>query len=237
MRDQESFETDQPAELSDELNQFARRLYGFQPSSSSLDREQLMFEAGRAAALAEINRTVATPDGTRMTRSASMRVLRFWQTAALLMAAVSLSFATSAVLRGNPEPRLIVVERNAPVSQLTVAASDVQLVRKQPNLAEKTTAVKIAVSAGGANSTVANSTSVDAWSSTIAQRPSSQVQQAIEFALANGLSQRDNSGRANVESDEPNRSGTPNEPALSPLSLRGDSSGLLIHRLVEEYAL
>lgn len=237
MRDEEPFETDQPAELTNELNQFARRLHGFQPSPSSLDREQLMFEAGRAAAFAEINRTSPPQGGTRLMRSASMRVLRLWQTAALLMAAVSLSFATSAVLRGDPEPKMIVVERNAPVSHPTDAASGAQMVHAQPTPAEKTIAVKPEVNVTGANSSVTNSTSVDVWSSTLAQRSSSQVQKALEFALTNGLSERDNSARTKVMSDEPNRSVTPNEPALSPLSLRGDSSGLLIHRLVEEYAL
>jgi len=74
------------AGIPENLNALADRLRGWQPSSGGLDRDRLIFEAGRAAGLAEARTTYRK---------------RFWPMA--MATAASLLVAASVLLTRNPE--------------------------------------------------------------------------------------------------------------------------------------
>lgn len=97
-------------ELPDDLKTFARQLETFGARSKSIDREQLMFEAGRTIARDEFHLAAAS----------SRRTLRLWQSAALVFCAVSVGMGTTMMLRPEAESRAIMAHRDAapvPVDQ------------------------------------------------------------------------------------------------------------------------
>lgn len=89
-------------ELPDDLNRFAERLAQFRPRTVSSDRDQLIYQAGIAAAGQE---RLATP-------SPILRELRLWKSVALLLTAVSAGLATTLAVRPIPQPRVVLIEKD-----------------------------------------------------------------------------------------------------------------------------
>ncbi len=221
-------EPDSPEELSDELNAFARQLRtGFQPSPATLDRGQLMFEAGRTAARAEIG-CRETP----ATRSPSVRILRLWQTAATFMTAVSLVLATTLTLRTAPEPRVVIVERLSrpaapPDSSQTTDAAQLAQERQPAHIPRE----------NNRSATRTFAPSDDLSEFLVTGSVGSFMQRAHELVFVPSPdSQRSATGIPSVNADSPSRR-LPMEPPLSPLSLMGHKAHLSIDRLLEEHPL
>ena len=93
-------------ELPDELSAFASRLASFEAKSVSVNRDQLMFEAGQAAAHGE----------RQAAALAFRRTLRIWQSAAVVLAVVTFGFGVAAI-RPDQEPRIVVVARERPADR------------------------------------------------------------------------------------------------------------------------
>lgn len=74
--------------LNDDLNSLAAALSGLTPRASRINRDQLMFEAGKAAALAE--------------RSAGRRAIRFWQASTTVAAVAAACLAVMVVIGTRP---------------------------------------------------------------------------------------------------------------------------------------
>ena len=89
-------------ELPDDLNNFAKHLAEFKPRTVNVDRDQLLFQAGMAAAWQERLQAPA----------ASVKALRFWKSAALMLTAVSAGLTTTIAVRPAPQPQVVVIERD-----------------------------------------------------------------------------------------------------------------------------
>jgi len=80
---------------------FESQLTAFQPKSVAVNRDQLMFDAGLAAARAEI-----------LTSSVSQRrSLRLWQSVTAALMLVSSGLGTAMLTRSEPETRIVYIER------------------------------------------------------------------------------------------------------------------------------
>ena len=104
MRENRYSDDDSLPELPDDLSQFAESLASFRPRSMDLNRDQLMFEAGMAAGRGE---TVITANSFR-------RTVRAWQSAALILTAVSAGLGTMVAFRPEAESRIVIEEREKP---------------------------------------------------------------------------------------------------------------------------
>ena len=118
MRETQSPPDDDFPQLPDDLNNFATRLAEFKPQTASVDRDQLLFQAGMAAARQERLRVPA----------ASVKALQFWKAAALVLTAVSAGLTTTIAVRPAPQPQVVVIERDltktAVVPSVSVAANE-----------------------------------------------------------------------------------------------------------------
>lgn len=81
--------------LPGDLQDFARRLASFEARSPAANRDALIFAAGQAS---------ASPDR-------SPRRDRLWQASTALITCTSLALAAVILLRPEPEPRIVVVDR------------------------------------------------------------------------------------------------------------------------------
>lgn len=84
-----------PMKLPNDLQDFARRLTSFEATSPSSNREALIFAAGQAAASRE-----------RLPRRYGL-----WQASTALMTCTSLALGAAILVRPEPEPRIVVVDR------------------------------------------------------------------------------------------------------------------------------
>ena len=113
--------------LTDEWNNFASRVGSFALRPAGLSRDAVMFAAGEAAVRRANSAMVATAATDRDTTvsPAPQHVaaqLRLWRAAAVAMASTSIALGVAIVLRPEPTPRVVVVERALPPSPVASAA-------------------------------------------------------------------------------------------------------------------
>ena len=119
-------------ELPGDLNDFAATLGSFKATPFAVNRDQMLFEAGRAAARNEQIRTGST----------SRRVLRIWQSAALMLTAVSAGLGSIVVFHQDPETRVVFVERELP-RMSTDSLPETPRIEGAPVLAEQQPPVSV----------------------------------------------------------------------------------------------
>ena len=115
---------DQTPELPDELKDFVKELASFEAYSATVNHDQLMFQAGQAAARTEL---LAGALSIR-------RTLRIWQTAALVLFASSLSLGTSLALRPERQTAPLITKSVGP--QMAPEESSDRVIN-QPSANEK----------------------------------------------------------------------------------------------------
>lgn len=96
---------DESFRLSDDLNEFAKRLTSFEARSAMIDRDQLVFEAGQVAARTAMHAEF----------SSLRRTLHAWKSTAVVLLAFSLGLGVSYSLRQEQPPQNVFVERQPPV--------------------------------------------------------------------------------------------------------------------------
>ncbi|WP_010583690.1 hypothetical protein [Schlesneria paludicola] len=119
MQQHESFE------LPNDLNEFAKRLAAFEAHSPISNRDQMVFEAGQAAA-----RTVLLANVSSLERT-----LHVWQSAAVVLFAFSLGLGASLTLRHEQPPQIVVAERGPsviPPSTERVPETGILAIRESP---------------------------------------------------------------------------------------------------------
>jgi hypothetical protein len=212
---------DQPPESPDEMNDFIEQLASFEAHSMTVNRDQLMFQAGQLAARAE----------RRAEAASARRTLRVWQSAALVLCAFSLGLGTSLVLRPEPQPRIVVADTDRPHEGTN----------KDP---------LVAADAGAANaptSTLSRSlqekTVIEKSGGTDSATPAAHVIEGLHTRLAlveqmiDVISSPDRTTATAEETLALAHHRTP-EPILSHRSLlQGEGSRILINRLIEEPSL
>jgi hypothetical protein len=108
----------------DDLEAFARRLGIFGARSLSLDRDALVFAAGRAS---------AEPVRANVR---SVRGVRLWQTSTVAMALLSVVLGSLLIWQPTPSPQIVFVERAVPQVKPTVASpSESQIPTRSPQVA------------------------------------------------------------------------------------------------------
>lgn len=210
-------------ELSDDLAAFEMQLGQFRPTGATVNREQLLFEAGRTAALAEI----AAQSDVR--RNAVSRVLRVWQSSAIVMTAVSLALTTALLVR-NPQTPVIIVERQ---SSSTGAESprDIEVAPETPKQRfprQEPPSTQVAIS----NSAIGDSVEQQP------SQPTSRFDEILsrELAMKDGVEfKQDPANTVSPTSELP--ASVPQEPPLSPRSMMGNQARQTIDRLMKDSTL
>ena len=208
----------EPFELPDDLNDFARQLASFKASSSMLNRDEILFQSGQAEARAKCLAEVASV----------RRSLRIWQCAALVLCAFSVGLGTSLTLNSARPVESAIADRDLPM----VAPDAMPPQRSDLLSASESTAVTSRQRQEGQG--------VEKSSRAVPQPFDRNVLEGTQRKLA--LIERLIEGGSSAE----NLPATPNESikfaqrhhpdfALSYRSLlRGDESRSLIHRIIEE---
>jgi hypothetical protein len=119
-------ENDKLSENSDQLMLFEVALRQLRPEPPRIERDRLMFLAGRASAESTQYSVLSTEYSSQAFELATARInhLRgnwFWPASTAALAATSLALAVALVLRG--EPREVIVYRDAPGPAIAVAAT------------------------------------------------------------------------------------------------------------------
>ncbi len=221
MQEDCSPKSDAVPELPDDLNAFARQLASFEARSIAVNRDQLMFEAGQAAA--RIERPTAG--------SASGRTLRLWQSAALMLAAVSAGLGTTVAFRPEPETRVVFVEHDQPQNQfnelLPLTNGQAPLATARDSQTPATVRETSRVVTPGAS----------APDSMVSNLHASEALHARQSFIDHFLDSDFGSDRSSAETDAPSTFAdlSPSEPPLTSRSLMmGDKSRIWINRLIEE---
>ena len=204
-------------ELPDDLNDFAATLGSFKATPVAVNRDQMMFEAGRAAARNE----------QLLSGSTSRRALRIWQSAALMLTAVSAGLGSIVVFHQDPEPRVVFVERELPRLATDSLPEDPR-VAGAPVLAEQQAAVSVQTLPARPHQELADS---NAPISHAYERLRSR-QMLIAKAFNTRLGSEGPPGPAGAAaSTEPST----RESRLTPRSLMlGEQSRIWMNRLIEE---
>lgn len=219
---------DQPHEnepnlqLPDDMKAFSSQLESFSARSVSVNRDRLMFEAGQAAARCELSsRSIAT-----------RRTIRMWQSAALVLAAVSMGLGTTLVSRPEPAGRFVAIDLPQPGGQShdtgehesesqSTSANGLQAtlpVQRNPEIETRNDSIS--------ERPIVTSTRLDELRSR-----QSVIDQLIES------SSRPGGGASKVQVNSTFAAATPHPILSSRLLMAGEKSRIWINNLIEEPSL